>query len=257
MEYLSVADARKLPGLRLILTAHMPGPWGEAAKAVMRVRQVPYAPVEQKAMDRNDDLFDWTGMRSAPIAILDDESPQSTWLEILLLAERLGSGQSLIPTDPLERALMMGLSTEICGPDGFGWSRRLELTGRPTMRTPSNDVRYDMQRMTRSYGVTPEATARAPGRLVSIMRALASQLRRQRVHGSGYLVGSQLTACDLHWAAMSGFVAPLPSHECAMPDWMRENYTYLTSELSAALDPVLLEHRNFVWSKHIGLPMDF
>src|ERR1700733_12370065 len=137
MQYLSVADARKQPGLRLVLTAYMPGPWGEAAKAVLRVRNVRYLPVEQKAMDRNEALFDWTGMRNAPIAILDDEPPQSTWLEILLLAGRLGSGPSLIRDDPLERALMMGLSTEICGPDGLGWSRRLELTGRPTMRTPS------------------------------------------------------------------------------------------------------------------------
>ena len=51
-------------------------------------------------METNDDLFAWTGMRNAPIAVLDDEPPQSTWHEILLLAERVGSGPSLMPTDP-------------------------------------------------------------------------------------------------------------------------------------------------------------
>src|SRR5579875_3009790 len=123
MNYISVAEAREMPGLRLVLTAHMPGPWGEAAKFVLAARNVEFVPVEQRAMEKNEDLFAWTGMRNAPIAVFDDEPPQSTWHEILLLAERLGSGPSLIPDDEIDRALMMGFSTEICGPDGFGWSR--------------------------------------------------------------------------------------------------------------------------------------
>jgi hypothetical protein len=51
MKYLSVTEARKLPGLRLVLTANMPGPWGEAAKAVLSVRNVTYVPVAQAAME--------------------------------------------------------------------------------------------------------------------------------------------------------------------------------------------------------------
>ena len=43
MEYLSVAEARHLPGLRLVLTASVPGPWGQAAKAVLGFRSVGYA----------------------------------------------------------------------------------------------------------------------------------------------------------------------------------------------------------------------
>jgi len=246
MKYLSVAEARKLPGLRLVLTAYMPGPWGEAAKAILSVRKIKYVPVEQRAMEKNEELFAWTGMRNAPIAVLDDDPPQSTWHEILLLAERIGSGPSLIPTEPIDRALMMGFSTEICGPDGFGWSRRLEMMGRGTTRSPSNTGTYDMQRMTRSYGVTPESIARAPLRMVSIMNGLSKQLHQK-----------QLSACDIHWAALSLFVSPLPPDECAMPDFMRENYTYLTPELAAALDPILLSHRDMIYKRHIGLPLDF
>src|SRR5688500_10909566 len=113
MKYLTVAEARQLPGLRLVLTAHMPGPWGEAAKYILAARNVHFIPVEQLALERNEDLFAWTGMRNAPIAVYNDEPPQSTWLEILILAERLGSGPSLIPEDPIHRALMMGFSTEL------------------------------------------------------------------------------------------------------------------------------------------------
>jgi glutathione S-transferase len=257
MHYRSVNEARSMPGLRLVLTAHMPGPWGEAAKYVLSARNLDFVPVGQLAMEANDDLFAWTGMRNAPIAMYNDEPPQSTWLEILLLAERIGSGPSLIPEDPLDRALTMGFSTEICGPDGFAWSRRLELMGRDDVQNPSSDTAYDMKRMMQTYGVTQEAIARASGRMIAIMRGLAMQLHRQRAAGSDYLVGSKLSACDLHWAAFSGFVAPLPPELCPMPDFMRHNYSHLTPALAAALDPILIEHRDRVYRRHVTLPMDF
>lgn len=257
MKYVSVAEARDMPGLRLVLTAHMPGPWGEAAKYVLSARNLAFVPVEQRAMEQNEELFAWTGMRNAPIAMYNDEPPQSTWLEILLLAERLGSGPSLIPDDPLDRALMMGISTEICSPDGFAWSRRLEMMGRGATRNPTSGGDYDMARMTLSYGVTPDTIARAPKRMISVMTGLARQLRRQKDAGSEYLVGDRLSACDLHWAAFAGFVAPLPPDLCPMPDFMRENYTHLTPELAEALDPILIEHRDRIYERHIALPMDF
>lgn len=257
MDYLSVADARKLPGLRLVLTAHMPGPWGEAAKAVLSARNVEYVPVEQLAMEPNEDLFEWTGLRNAPIAILGDEPPQSHWLDILLLAERIGSGPSLLPDDPIDRALCLGFSTELCGSDGLGWSRRLEMIGRPSTKNPPTGSSFDMSRMTRMYGVTQEAIERAPRRLASIMTGLATQLHRQEATGSKFLVGNRLSACDLHWASLSLFVSPLPPEQCAMPDFMRENYTHLTPELEAALDPILIRHRDRIYQGYIDLPLDF
>ncbi len=257
MKYLSVAEARELPGVRLALTAHMPGPWGEAAKAVLSARNIEYLPVEQAAMGSNDDLYAWTGVRNAPVAVLDNEPALTTWLDILLLAERIGSGAPLLPADPLERALVLGISTEICGSDGFGWSRRLELMGRPSTRHPPSQGGFDMARMMSMYRVSPDAIARAPQRMVSIMNGLNTQLGRQRAAGSDFLVGDSLTACDLYWACFSLFVSPLPPEECAMPDFMHDNYSHLTPELVAALDPVLIEHRNRIFQRHIRLPLDF
>lgn len=257
MKYFSVNEARNMPGLRLVLTAHMPGPWGEAAKAVLSARNVNFIPVEQRVMETNDELYEWTGMRNAPIAILDDEPPRSTWHEILLLAERIGSGPQLLPSDPIEQAMVLGFSTLICGPDGFGWNRRLELMGRSTTKKPSSGGSFDMARMVRAYGATPEAIARAPQRMISIMKGLANQLQRQEAAGSEYLVGDRLSACDLHWACFSLFVSPLPPADCPMPDFMRDNYTHLTPELSAALDPILLRHRDRIFQRYIRLPLDF
>jgi hypothetical protein len=34
-----------------------------------------------QAMEANEELFEWTGMRNAPIAIFNDEPPQSILLE--------------------------------------------------------------------------------------------------------------------------------------------------------------------------------
>lgn len=257
MKHISVAEAKDLPGLRLVLTAHMPGPWGEAAKYVIRARNIDFIPVEQLAMKPNDELYAWTGMRNAPIAMYDDEPPASTWHEILLLAERIGSGPSLIPDDPLDRALMMGLSTEICGPDGFAWSRRLEMMGRDDIQNPEENANYDMKRMVSSYGVSPETIARGPKRMIEIMQGLTAQLKRQHAKGLDYFVGDRLSACDLHWAAFTGFVSPLPPEKCPMPDFMRHNYSHLTPELAEALDPILLQHRDMIYERHIELPMDF
>lgn len=257
VKYYSVEEARNMRGLRLVLTAHMPGPWGEAAKAVLSARNIDFVPVEQRAMESNDELYAWTGMRNAPIAVLDDEPPRSTWHEILLLAERIGSGPRLLPSDPIEEALVLGFSTLICGPDGFGWNRRLELMGRPTTKNPPGGGSFDMARMTRMYGATPEAIARAPQRMITIMNGLAAQLHRQAASGFEYLVGDRLSACDLYWACFSLFVSPLRPEDCPMPEFMRENYSHLTPELEAALDPVLIQHRDRIFQRHIGLPLDF
>ncbi|CAN7639442.1 hypothetical protein LJR219_005012 [Phenylobacterium sp. LjRoot219] len=93
--------------------------------------------------------------------------------------------------------------------------------------------------------------------MVSIMKGLATQLHNQKAAGSDYLVGRRLSACDIHWAALSLFVSPLEPERCLMPDFMRENYTHLTPELAAGLDPILLEHRDRVYQRHVNLPLDF
>src|SRR5688572_14096268 len=114
MEYVSVAEARGMKGLRLALSAGVPGPWTIAARALFDVRKVPYVPVRQVIMAPNEDLVAWTGRRNAPVAVYDDEPAVDGWLEILVLAERLGRGPSLFPDDPVERALSVGFSAEIC-----------------------------------------------------------------------------------------------------------------------------------------------
>jgi glutathione S-transferase len=250
MNYISVAEARNLPGLRLVLTTGVPGPWGESAKALFKLRGVPFTPVAQIAIEANEDLVAWTGVRNAPVAVYEDEPGKSGWLEILLLAERLGSGPSLLPEGPLERALSLGLSTEICGPDGLGWSRRLDqMSTVGSAGLPANFLN--------AYGFRPDAVAKARGRLISILDGLAEQLRRQAARGSDYLVGSRLSAADVHWACFSVALRPFPDEFCPISPQFRAMYAATTPDIEAALDPALFRHRDMVFERHIGLPMVF
>ena len=72
MEYLSVEEASARPGLRLVLTRGVPGPWGELAKAILHVKRLPYAAVAQEAGSDDAALVRWTGAANAPTAVWND-----------------------------------------------------------------------------------------------------------------------------------------------------------------------------------------
>lgn len=253
MDYVSVEEARDMRGLRLVLTVGTPGPWGISARAIFNARKVAFVPVRQEPMQPNEALVAWTGRRNAPVAVYDDEPAVDGWLEILVLAERLGSGPSLLPDDPVERALATGFSAEICGAGGLGWSRRL------TMAAANPAITGDpvQTRIFEGYGMRSEAMAAAPRRVAGVLRGLSAQLRRQREAGRDYLVGDRLGACDIHWACFSQLVAPLAPEHCAMPDGLRALFAANSQEVQDALDPLLIAHRDMVWERHIGLPLDF
>jgi glutathione S-transferase len=257
-DWLEVEEAQGLGGLRLVITASVPGPWGEAAKGVFRVKGIPFAKVRQVGGQENDALFAWTGHRNAPIAVYEDETPRVGWVEVLHLAERLAPEPALIPSDPADRALFFGLSHELMSEGGFGWCRRLMLFQQTAgdADEPPEALRPTLGRMFRQYGYSAAAARRAPGRVAEILGLLSDQLARQREAGHAYLMGAQPSALDLYTAAMLGIVSPLPEAQCAMPSAMRGMYQSSDDVVNAALDPALLAHRDLVYEKHMGLPVD-
>src|SRR3546814_13960066 len=72
-DYLSVEEARDLPGLRLVVTAHVPGLWSEACKSLFDSKGVPYVLVEQVVGGENRALKEWTAQTSGPVAISSEE----------------------------------------------------------------------------------------------------------------------------------------------------------------------------------------
>lgn len=47
----SIRKARELPGLRLLVIPGVPSPWGEAAKAILRVKGIPHVRVNRMPSD--------------------------------------------------------------------------------------------------------------------------------------------------------------------------------------------------------------
>ncbi len=253
-DYLDIDAARSLPGLRLALTAGVPGPFGETARYFFEVKKIPYVRVRQVPMLTDVAMRDWTAQTSAPVAVYEDERPRSSWVGILYLAERLAPAPLLIPEDADERIRMFGLCHEMCGDTGFLWQRRLMLIHTATQAGADGGV---LAHLGRKYGYSAETGAAASARSAAILRTLSAQLVSQRDRGSRFFVGHALSAADLAWAASSAMLEPLPADVCPMPETLRAGYTPPPGEVCDAADPILLEHRDFIYRERIGLPLDF
>ncbi len=263
MDYTPIQEARGAPGLRLALTAGVPGPWSEAAKGLFRVRNVAYIPVLQRGGGENEELVAWTGHRNAPTAVYNDEPPRVTALDLVNLAERLGEGPSLIPERIEERVTMFGLLNELAGERGFAWNARtLMFKG---MIDTVGEAAMANSPMLRDYHYSPQEVASAPGKIIAVLDALAAQLARQTglakaSDNAHYFCGGQLSALDIYWACFSQMVDPLPPEVNPMPQSLRDTWGLTAKALAAAnyqLDPALLRHRDYIFPTYLQWPLDF
>ena len=245
--YLSTEQAIGRPGLRMVVVGNVPSPWGEAAKGILHIKGLDWAAVRLAYDD--DAQRQWAGQRSGPIAIYDKEPPRAGWAEILLLAERLKPEPTLIPADAAERTTMFGLAHEICGPEGLGWMRRLQL-----IHTGAFGERGG-QYLARKYGYSPAVGAAAGTRVAALLRMLAARLAAQRLAGNSYYLGKTPTAVDVYSATFMGLFRPLPPEHCPMDETIRGAFSRPDPETDAALDPILLAHRDRMYARHLELPL--
>jgi len=249
----SLGAARELPGLRLVVIQGVPSPWSQAAKAILRVKQLPYTLVQRSAGDAPRALEDWTGQASFPAAMYESERPRSGWAEILLLAERLAPAPALVPADPSPRAFFFGVAHEICGEMGLGWCRRLESVAAGMQHTPPDPIAVWLGV---KYGYSPERAALAPGRLRDVLGLLAELLAESRARGGSYLLGSELTALDLYWATFCNLISPLPPELLPLPPRMRPMFTSSDPAVHELLAKSwLLALRDRVYQERLELPV--
>jgi glutathione S-transferase len=258
MEYLSVPEARKISGLRIVLSPGGPGPWSEAAKSICYLKKLSYIPVAQEVGGPNPELYEWTAQTSAPAVIWNDERPRNLWNDQLFLFERLAPDPPMMPGPIGERALMFGYANEICGENGFAWNRRL-LQFHYVLNSPKSSPRA-IERFgggARKYLYSQQAAAKAPARCAGILGFLADRLESQRARGSRFFIGDRLTALDIYWATFATLIEPLPHEINPMQDGLRRLYTNTDPVIAAAVRPVLMEHREMMYRDHLPTPLDF
>ena len=253
-QYVSVEDAMKSGGLRMVVVGGVPSPWGEAAKGFLHIKKIGWAAV--RLVYDSEPLNAWAGQRSGPVAIYEQERPRSGWADILLLAERLAPSPSLLPADPAERALVFGLGHELCGEAGLGWSRRLQMIHAGLQNAGGFQERV-AKYLGKKYGYTPELGAASASRVTELLGMLVARLKAQRKAGSRYYVGGALTAADVYSAAFAAMFRPLPPEQCKMDPATRAAFDTRDAPTDAALDPILFEHRDMMYAQHLELPLAF
>jgi len=253
LEYRSFKEIVDHPGLRIVLVRGVPSPWGQAAKTIFDVKGLEYVAAPWIAGEPNEEIVAWGHEASGPIVAYAKEKPINRWIDILYLAERLAPKPSLIPADAMQRALMIGLSHEICGEMGIGWNRRLQLFA-PAMSSASPPA--GIARMGGKYGYNEADVKAAGARTAESLRALAAQLKAQYTRGAKYFIGDSLSALDIYWTSFANLVDPLPKEHCPMPEGLRAGFTAQDPVVRAALDPILLEHRDRIFKAHFRDPME-
>lgn len=252
MEFVDFEQARARSGLRLVVVSGVPSPWGEAAKGILHVKKIPFVAVRLAL--GNAALTEWIGQASGPVAIYESEQPRGGWAEILHLAERLAPEPRLVPEHPEARALLFGLSHEICGEMGLGWCRRLDgvaagLEGRGGFPKPVAKYLAD------KYGYREGIGQEAHSRTLELLSMLTARLQSQQEAGSSYYLGDGLTAVDIYSAAFMALFKPLPPEQCPIPEPLRAAFEDLDEETNRALHPSLLAHRDRVYAEHLALPL--
>ena len=207
--YYTVQEAVNMHGTRYSVYPEVPAPISEPLKQMLWIKQIPAARVVHPSTalrQLNDNEFKGanvvalvanTSQSSWPVLWHEDERPRSSWVEQVELVERLGSKNgtpSLIPSDPAQHAIMIGMIHLIMGESEFFWMRRIEFTSERNSRSMLN-----------KYSFSDEEHL-AHKRVAEILNYFDAVLKVQNDAGSQYLVGQSLTAADVYWALASMIV---------------------------------------------------
>lgn len=269
LDYASISEARKMPGLRLILGAYaIPGPWREACKGLFYVKGIPYTSVVTATTagadlsfgmeDADRELREWTGQASAPVAVWNDERPRSSWVDQINLAERLQPDPPLVPYELEDRVVMFGAINELAGEHGLGWSKRLAIIddGLKGLE-PGAEGRAFFEHLAAKYGYTEAEAEAAPEHMATIIRALDTRLAQQAARGSRFLIGERLSALDIYWSTFLALFDPLPQDQCPMGSAFLDFYCNPHTATQAALSDALIAHRDFIYRDYLELPIVF
>lgn len=236
----------------LIVVAQIPSPWSEGVKGLLKVQGREFSAL--RLDPRNQELHAWAGSASSPSLLLPGKPAFTQAIEIIEVLEETCPGQHLLPQEPGDRADAQRLVQELVDPGGLAWSRRLlgihaGLTGQGGFVEPI--ARY----LGKKYGHDVSKVPAAKARVLEILGGLARRIKSQRDLGSPYLFGREVSAADVYCAVSMAIFAPYDEERCPMDPVIRQTFEERDQATLEALDPVLLEHRDFIYQTHLELPV--
>ena len=248
--YEPIEDIIQANGLRLVLLRGYPSPWGQAAKAMSEYKALPCRFAALKAGQDNTEIKTWSGVDSAPVIAWNREAPINKWDEILILLERLAPQRPLIPLDLDARIEFFGLAHAICGNLGFGWNRRLAGI------QAGVNAGMKVGKFGEKYGYSPTDGELAEQRSIDFLIKLTSILKSQAARGSSFILGDSITALDFYWAAFSNLARIQSAESCPLNTEIRAIFEGESPSVSDAIDPILIDHRDFIMRQYFKLPME-
>lgn len=250
--YVEMEEAQRASGLRMVVAQGVPSPWGEGAKGLFHLKGIDWLSVALR--QDSEAMKDWIGQLSAPVAFYNDEPKCVTAREITELAERIAPQVPMLPARPSDRDTVLDFIDDLANEGGLGWMRRIQFT-HWSLNSDDGFPAPIAQYLGAKYGYSEEAAAAAGPAVRSRLTRYAAQLHAQSARGSSFYFGDRLTAADVHLATFMALFSPLPEDQCAMRSSTRSVFTWLDDETRAALDPVLLAHRDRIYHDHLVLPL--
>jgi glutathione S-transferase len=253
MRFVTLEEARAATGLKLVVAASLPSPWSEAAKGILHVKGLDAVLVRFASTDKA--VREWMGWHNVPVLLAPGEPIRTHWTEILETAERLGAERgspTLVPTAEDERMQLFGLAHELLGENGLVWSGRLLVIDRGLVTEGKEGFPVRIaQYLAPKYGHAPERVDAARARVRAVFDRFARLLE-----GKTYALGGALTALDLYIATAIAPFAPMSEALC--PDThpiVRHAFATASPDLSKAIPPALVAHRDRIYEKHLEVPV--
>lgn len=260
VKYATFEEAKSLEGIKLLVIKGIPSPWSEAAKAILEVKKIPYTAVAFDAFNAEQQA--WFQANNAPALKQGSDATLIDWLDILEFAEQTSPTPSLLPQAKGEKDTHLALCHSLCSKLGLGWQRRLqsvhlglnEMGGFPIKIAHYLAAKYGYQ--TENSALYESEIIRILGELTARLKqnALSQNIRADDKEGA-YYFGENLTALDIYSAMFMAYFKPLAQDVCPMYPSIRLAFETYSPEVAKALDPVLLQHRDLIYSRHLELPL--
>jgi glutathione S-transferase len=252
IQFIDLEEAKREKGNVLVVVSRVPSPWSEGAKGIFHMKEIDFKCV--RLVHGSKAFSDWSGFHNAPVLRSSEGQFMATWNDLLLFAEKINPEASLIPDSPFQRAQSFGFLHELMGQDGLCWNRRLQLVHAGKQLNGEAKAHADFVGM--KYGYNPEKMTRGHQRICELLAMFSGLLQTQYAKGNKYYFGDSPSALDVYSATSMALFSPLPESDCAMDPQTRLAFGSLDQATRAALDPILLEHRDRMYDVHLTCPVE-